>query len=320
MSRLAFTVISRIGTSVAILLAVSVITFLLMHLAPGDPVDVILGDGATAEARAELTEELGLDQPLVQRYWQWMGNVLHGDLGESFRSGTPVLESVAERAPVSLQLLIGAQVLALLLAVPTAVVAAYRADGIFDRLTRASSLALLSMPQFLVGILLIYVFSLNLGWLPATGYVAPGESLGGNLRSLLLPCITLALVEFPTYLRLLRSEMIQTLGQNFILTARAVGLAPWRILIGHALRPSSMSLVTALGINIGRMIGGAVIVEVLFGLPGLGQMLTEAIFRREYLEVQGIVLLVATAFVLINLAVDALYSWLDPRVRLREAS
>lgn len=320
MSRVMFGLSARLGTAGAILLAVSLITFLLMQLAPGDPVDVMLGEGATAEARAELTAQLGLDQPLPQRYWQWLRDVLRGDLGESFRSGTPVLESIVERAPVSVQLLIGAQVLALLLAVPLAVAAAYRADGFFDRLTRAGSLAFLSMPQFLVGILLVYLFSLKLGWLPATGYVAVGESLGGNLRSLMLPCLTLALVEFPTYLRLLRSEMVQTLGQNFILTARSVGLAPWRILIGHALRPSSMSLVTALGINIGRMIGGAVIVEVLFGLPGLGQMLTEAIFRREYLEVQGIVLLVATAFVVINLAVDVLYRWLDPRVRLREAS
>lgn len=303
----------------AVLLAVSLVTFLLMHLAPGDPVDAILGEEATPEARAALVQQLGLDRPLPARYLDWLAGVLRGDFGQSFRTGAPVADAMLQRLPVTLQLLVGAQLLALLLAVPAAVLAARRAGGAFDRGSRAVSVTLMSTPQFLVGILLIYFFSLKLGWLPATGYAAFGEDPARTLRSLTLPVVTLALVEFPTYMRLLRAELIRTLQQNYILTARAVGLAPWRVLMQHALRPSSTSLVTALGINIGRMLGGAVIVEVLFGLPGLGQMLAEAIYQREYLEVQGIVLFVAAMFVLLNLLVDRAYRWLDPRVRVQES-
>lgn len=292
------------------------ITFCLMALAPGDPVVAILGEGATPQAQAALVKQLGLDAPLPVRYLEWLGGVLRGDFGQSFQTGRPVLAAMLERFPVTLELLIGAQLLALVLAIPTAVIAAYRARGIFDRGSQVLAMGLVSTPQFLVGILLIYVFALKLGWLPATGFTPLDESVAGNLRTMILPIVTLALIESPAYMRLLRSEMIQTLQQNFILTARSVGLAPWRILVQHALRPSSLSLVTALGINIGRMIGGAVIVEVLFGLPGLGQMLAEAIYQREYLVVQGIVLFVAVMFVAINFVVDMVYGWLDPRVRV----
>lgn len=311
-------IVRQLVSAAAILLAVSLITFGLMALAPGDPVVAILGEGATPGARAALVQQLGLDEPIPVRYAQWLWGVLQGDFGQSFQSGRPVLDSMLERFPVTLELLVGAQVLALVLAIPTAVISAYRARGLFDQGSQVVAMALVSTPQFLVGLLLIYLFSLVLGWFPATGFTPVTESVSGNLRTMILPIVTLALVESPAYMRLLRSEMIQTLQQNFILTARSVGLAPWRILLQHALRPSSLSLVTALGINVGRMIGGAVIVEVLFGLPGLGQMLADAIYQREYLVVQGIVLFVAVMFVMINFAVDLLYGWLDPRVRLSD--
>lgn len=306
----------QVLVALAILLAVSLITFALMQLTPGDAAIAILGDSATPEALASLRQELGLDLPMWRRYAEWLGGVFGGDLGRSFRSGEPVLASILQRFPVTLQLIVGAQLLALLIAIPTGVYAAYRARGTFDRCTQATAIGLVSMPPFLIGIVLIYVFAVTLGWLPATGYTPMSESVSGNLRALTLPVMTLALAEFPAYMRLLRSEMIQTLQQNFIALARAVGLPPWRILFGQALRPSSLSLVTAVGVNLGRMIGGAVIVEVLFGLPGLGQLLVEAIYQREYLLVQGIVLFVAVAFVLINLLVDMVYGWLDPRVRV----
>jgi peptide/nickel transport system permease protein len=183
-----------------------------------------------------------------------------------------------------------------------------------DHVSLGISLSLLSMPSFLVGTLLIYGLALNLGLFPATGFVPISDGLGANLRSVALPSVTLALVEFPIYMRLLRSEMMQTLRQNFIAVSRAMGLPTWRILIQHALRPSSINLVTVLGINMGRLIGGAVIVEVLFALPGIGQLLVNSIFEKEILVVQGVVLVVATMFVLINATVDLVYRLIDPRL------
>lgn len=306
---------ARLLAALGILLAVSLITFILFQLAPGDAASAILGESATAESLAALRQRLGLDLPLHQRYLNWLGALLQGDLGSMHRSGESVARVLAGRLPVTVELLLAAQLLALVLAIPAAIQAAYRERSWFDRGTQAVSTAFVSAPSFLIGLVLIYVFALKLGWLPATGYVPLGEGLGANLRSLLLPALTLALTEFPVYLRLLRSEMVQTLQQNFILTARALGLPPWRILLQHALRPSSLSLVTMVGINMGRLLGGAVIIEVLFGLPGVGSLLAEAIYQREYAAVQGVVLFVAVAFVLINLLVDACYAWLDPRVR-----
>ena len=304
------------GTLVGILFAVSLITFLLMNLAPGDAALAILGETATAESIATLRQRLGLDVPLLQRYLNWLGGVLTGDLGESFRANEPVLDAIVGRFPVTLQLLLGAQVVALGLALPIGIYTAYRPRSLADKTALGVALAFVSTPPFLIGIILIYVFALQLGVLPATGYVPLGEDLVGNFLTMVLPIATLGLFEFPIYMRLLRSDMIQTLQQNFILLARAIGLPPWRILITHALRPSSLSLITVVGINMGRLIGGAVIVEVLFGLPGVGQLLVDGIYQREYLVVQGVVLFVGVFFVLINTLVDLLYSMLDPRVRV----
>ena len=304
------------GTLVGILFAVSLITFLLMNLAPGDAALAILGETATAESIATLRQRLGLDVPLLQRYLNWLGGVLTGDLGESFRANEPVLDAIVGRFPVTLQLLLGAQVVALALALPIGIYTAYRPRSLADKTALGVALAFVSTPPFLIGIILIYVFALQLGVLPATGYVPLGEDLVGNFLTMVLPIATLGLFEFPIYMRLLRSDMIQTLQQNFILLARAIGLPPWRILVTHALRPSSLSLITVVGINMGRLIGDAVIVEVLFGLPGVGQLLVDGIYQREYLVVQGVVLFVGVFFVLINTLVDLLYSMLDPRVRV----
>lgn len=307
----------RLGaTLIGILFAVSLITFLLMNLAPGDAALAILGETATAESIATLRQRLGLDVPLLQRYLNWLGGVLTGDLGESFRANEPVLDAIVGRFPVTLQLLLGAQVVALGLALPIGIYTAYRPRSVADKAALGVALAFVSTPPFLIGIILIYVFALQLGVLPATGYVSLSEDLAGNFSMMVLPIATLGLFEFPIYMRLLRSDMIQTLQQNFILLARAIGLPPWRILITHALRPSSLSLITVVGINMGRLIGGAVIVEVLFGLPGVGQLLVDGIYQREYLVVQGVVLFVGVFFVLINSLVDLLYSMLDPRVRV----
>lgn len=306
--------VRAVGELCGLLLAVSFVTFLLVNLLPGDPVIAILGETATAEAVAVLREQLGLDEAPLQRYLGWLGGALSGDLGRTFASGDPVATLIAQRLPVTIELLLLAQVLALAMAIPLGIWSAYRVGRASDHASFAVSLTLLSMPAFLVGILLIYAFALNLEWFPATGYTPLRDGILENLRSMALPAATLALIEFPVYMRLLRSEMVNTLQQNFIGVARAMGLPVWRILLQHAFRPSSINLITIVGINIGRLIGGAVIIEVLFALPGIGQLLVTSIFQKEILVVQGVVLVVAFMFVLINAAVDLLYRAVDPRI------
>lgn len=299
---------------IGVLFAVSVVTFLLLNLIPGDPALAILGETATPQSIAVLHAQLGLDLPLPLRFLQWLGHALTGDLGRTFRSGDAVSTLIWQRLPVTLELLVLAQLMALAVAVPLGIWTAYRAGRVVDHISLGLSLSLLSMPSFLVGTLLIYGPALHFGLFPATGFVPVSNGLGANLRSVALPSATLALVEFPIYMRLLRSEMMQTLRQNFIAVTRAMGFPTWRILIQHALRPSSINLVTVLGINMGRLIGGAVIVEVLFALPGIGQLLVNSIFEKEILVVQGVVLVVAFMFVLINATVDLIYRLIDPRL------
>jgi peptide/nickel transport system permease protein len=297
------------------LLAVSIVSFLLVALLPGDVAILILADAATPERVAALRTQLGLDQPLVARYVHWLGNVLSGNLGYAIHSGEATLDVILSRLPITLELIFLTQVAALGISMPLGIWSAYRRGSIVDTATLVGCLSLLSIPAFVIGLLLIYVFALNLQWLPATGFVSLGESLGGNLQSMVLPVASLALVEVPIYLRLLRSEMIGTLQQNFIALARGMGLPTWRILIENALRPSSLNLITVVGINMGRLMGGAIIIEQMFALPGVGQLLVESIYQQEYLMTQGIVLFVATMFIAINLLTDIVYVLVDPRLQ-----
>jgi len=282
---------------------------------PGDPVTLLLGENATPELVDLWRQRFGLDQPLIWRYFTWLGNALSGDFGYSFHTEETVLQLVADRLPVTLEILLITQLLALVLAVPMAVYSAWQKNTWVDKVFMGGSLAFLSMPPFLVGILLIYFFSIGLGWFPATGFTSVNEGLWANLRSILLPAGALALAEFPIYMRLLRADLIQTLQQDFITVARAKGLSTRRILWRHALKPSSFSLLTVIGINIGRLIGGTIIIEVLFALPGIGQLLIQSIFNQDFQVLQGVVLLVAVGFVVVNVAIDALYNWLDPRTK-----
>ncbi|HEX2890542.1 MAG TPA: ABC transporter permease [Vineibacter terrae] len=297
------------------LLAVSAVSFLLVALLPGDVAVLILADSATPERVAALREQLGLDQPLPVRYLQWLGNVLSGDLGRAIHSGEPTLDVILSRLPVTLELILLTQVVALGLAIPFGIWSAYRRGSSVDTATLVACLALLSTPAFVVGLFLIYIFALNLQWLPATGFVPLHEGIGANLQSFVLPVVSLALIEVPVYLRLLRSEMIGTLQQNFIALARGMGLPTWRILLENALRPSSLNLITVVGINMGRLMGGAIIIEQMFALPGVGQLLVESIYQQEYLMTQGIVLFVATMFIVINLLTDLVYALVDPRLQ-----
>jgi peptide/nickel transport system permease protein len=298
-----------------VLFAVSLLTFLIASLLPGDLAYVILGDQATPEKVAALRHDMGLDQPIWLRYLGWVGHVLEGDFGRSFRTGQTVLQAVAERLPVSFELMLLAELGALAIGIPLAIACAVRSGSAFDRFVTGTAFSMLSLPAFLSAILLIYFFAVELRWLPATGYVPFSEDPLGNLRCFVLPALTLALGEWPVLMRVLRSDMIATLQEDYIAMARAKGLKPSRILLVHALKPSSLTLVTVTGINIGRLMGGTVIVESIFALPGIGRLLLGSIYTRDLIILQGVVLCVAVGYVLINFIVDMLYAMLDPRIR-----
>ncbi len=300
---------------VPVVLAVTILTFLIANLLPGDLAVAMLGDQATPENVAALHRQLGLDLPLWQQYLRWLGGVLSGDLGTSHRTGETVLHAIAGRLPVSLELLVMAELGGIVIGVPLAILCAVRPGSAFDRAISALAFGILSVPPFLLAILLIFVFALRLGVLPATAYVPFSEDALGNLRAMTLPGATLALLEWPAIMRVLRSDMISTLQEDYIAMARAKGLRSRRILLVHALKPSSLTLVTVIGLNIGRLIGGAVITESIFALPGIGRLLLEAIYTRDFIVLQGGVLLVAVGYVLVNFLVDLLYAVLDPRIR-----
>jgi peptide/nickel transport system permease protein len=298
-----------------VLFAVTLLTFLIASLLPGDLASTILGDQATPEKVAALRIQMGLDLPLWQRYLHWLWGVLHGDLGRSFRTGETVLAAVTDRLPVSLELMVIAEGMGLLIAIPLAILCAVKSGGTLDRFLTGLAFGKLSLPSFLVAILLIYLFAVQLNWLPATGWVPFAEDPVANIRSFVLPGVTLAFAEWPVLMRVLRSDMIATLQEDYIAMAKAKGLRPARILLVHALKPSSLTLVTVAGINIGRLIGGALIVETIFALPGIGRLLVGAIYARDFIILQGVVLFVAVGFVIVNFVVDMLYAVLDPRIR-----
>jgi len=300
---------------VPVLIAVSLLTFCIASLLPGDLAYVILGDQATPENVAALRHDLGLDQPIWLRYLGWLWHILQGDFGRSFRTGQTVWQAVSDRVPVSFELMILAELIGLAIGVPLAIACAAKAGSAFDRFMTGSAFGLLSVPTFLSAILLIYLFAVELRWLPATGYVPFTEDPVANLRFMVLPALTLGLAEWPGIMRVLRSDMIAALQEDYIALAKAKGLKPSRILFVHALKPSSLTLVTITGINIGRLIGGAVIVETIFALPGIGRLLVGAILTRDLIILQGVVLLVGAGFVIMNFIVDLLYALLDPRIR-----
>jgi len=312
---MAFFVARRLLYLLPVLIAVSLLTFLIASLLPGDLAYTILADQATPENVAALRHDMGLDEPIWWRYLGWLGHVIEGDLGRSFRTGQTVLQALAERLPVSFELMLFAQIIALAIGVPLAIVCAARSGGPFDRFMTGTAFAMLSVPAFLSAILLIYLFAVELRWLPATGYVPFTEDPVGNLRFFVLPSLTLALAEWPGIMRILRSDMIATLQEDYITLAKAKGLKSSRILFVHALKPSSLTLITITGINIGRLMGGTVIVETIFALPGIGRLVVGAIGTRDLIILQGTVLCIACGYVLMNFIVDMLYAVIDPRIR-----
>jgi peptide/nickel transport system permease protein len=307
----------RLAELVAVVLLASVFTFLLASLLPGDPAVAILGPDRAPEDYARVRTELGLDEPVVSRYLDWLGGAVQGDLGRSLLPPhSEVTDRLAAALPVSLELAVLAIGVSVLVAVPLAMWCAHKPGGRVDRWVSAGAFAALSLPQFLVGLLLILVLVKGLGWFPRSDWSRLTDAgLGENLRHAALPVVTIALGEIAIFTRLLRADLVRTLGTDYVRAARARGLSPTRVLARHALRPSSFSFVTLAGVNLGRLIGSTVIVERVFGLPGVGSLLVSAATQGDVRVVQGVVLVVAVIYVAVNGGIDLLYGWLDPRIR-----
>lgn len=298
-----------------VVVLVSALTFLMVDLLPGDAAYQMAGMDASLQEVAALRESLGLDRSMGVRYLEWLVRVGQGDLGLSVRTREPVLNSIADRLPVTVELMVLAQLMALLLAVPVGTLSAQRRESALDKLFSSTAFATMSMPVYVMALVLILLFSLRLGWFPATGYTPLLESPWRNLRSFVLPAASIALVEWVPLMRVLRSDMIAVLQEDYILMARAKGLPPHRILFRHALKPASLTLLTLLGLQVGHLMGGALIVETVFALPGIGRLLVGAVYEQDHNLVQGCILLIAVAYVAVNFVVDALYAVLDPRLR-----
>lgn len=300
---------------ILVLLIVTFFTFILIDLLPGDPAIALLGETATPDQIERVRADLGLDKNVVSRYATWIGDVVTGDLGRSYRNNQPVSDALAQRIPVSLELMALAQIFALVAAVPLGIYTAYRPNRMVDRGSRAVGFGMIAMPPFVFALVLILIFAVKLGWFPSSGYVRFTDNPFENLKTLVLPASTLAIGQVAVYQQLLRADMLATLQEDFVLMAKAKGLSNRWILLRHALRPSSFSLITLAGVNIGRLIGGAVIAEVIFAIPGIGQLLIQSVYNRDFIVLQGALLFTASAYVVINLLIDMLYVFIDPRAR-----
>jgi peptide/nickel transport system permease protein len=306
---------TRLLQLIPVMFIVSAFTFGMTEALPGDPAIAILGESAQQEQIDAVRADLRLDEPLVKRYFLWAGDAIQGDLGKSIRSKQPVSESIKDRLPVNAQVALMTVVFAMLMAIPIGAWAAYRSGRFFDRAATTTAFGLSSIPPFVSALLLVAIVAVKWEWLPVQGWVKPSENLGENFRHLVLPILTLSFTEIAVYSQILRADMTSTLQEDFVLAARARGLPNWHVLAREALRPSSFSLVTLAGVSLGRLIAGTVIVERIFGLPGVGQMTTQAIPQKDFPMLQGGVLVMATVYLLLNLLVDATYPLLDPRVR-----
>lgn len=323
----------KLAQLVVVLFVVTVFSFLLVRFIPGSPEDLLVPAATNTEderanaivqaQKDQVRADLGLDDPLPVQYLSWVSGFVTGDLGNEYARSSvrPVSDKIGPALPASGQLILYSQVLALAVAVPVGVLAAYRQGGIFDRIANASAFGMLSLPNFAVALILAYWVGvqMDVGIAPQ-GYTPFSDDPGEHVRAMILPSVSLALGQIAVYMRLLRSDMIQTLQEDFILMAKSKGISSQRVLWRHALRPSSLTLITVAGLNIGTLIGGTVVIEVIFNIPGMGRLMAESIIGRQYVTLQSCVAIVAIAFVLINGLLDILYSVLDPRIRHVRAS
>jgi len=305
----------RLLATVPLLFFVSLVVFSFVHVLPGDPAVLFLGEEATPETLAKFRTRLGFDRPLVTQYVEWLGRALRGDLGRSLRTNQPVTEAILQRLPVTLELLGAALAVSLAIAIPAGIVSAVKRNSGVDLASTVFALIGFSLPNFWLGLILIYVFALLLRWLPPSGF-APLPAVADNARSLILPALTLGTALAALITRQLRSGMLEVLRQDYVRTAQAKGLGQGVVVAKHALKNALIAVVTVIGLQIGGLLGNTIITESLFALPGVGRLMIDAVFSRDFFIVQGVVLFLAVGYVLSNLIVDVLYSYLDPRIRL----
>jgi peptide/nickel transport system permease protein len=308
-------IIRRILATIPVMAVVALFVFSLLYIAPGDPAAVIAGDQATPADVERIRQSLGLDRPFLVQFGDWVWNIIHANLGTSMFTGLPVTKMIAQRIEPTLSLMAVTLVLAISVAVPLGVVAAWRAGTLLDRAIMTFAVFGFSVPVFVVGYLLAYVFALELEWLPVQGYTPLSEGLWPWFQNLILPAIALGCVYIALIARITRAAMLEVLAQDYIRTARAKGLGQPGILFIHALKNASVPIVTVIGIGIALLIGGAVVTESVFVIPGLGRLTIDAILRRDYPVIQGVVVLFSFLYVLVNLLVDLVYTLLDPRIR-----
>lgn len=308
--------IKRLVSVIPVLLVVSLVIFFIIHITPGDPAAAILGMEATAEQIEQLNEELGFNRPLPEQYISWVAGVLQGDFGNSIFMKMPVTEAIAGHVGPTLSLAILAQVIALILAIPFGMIAAYKRGSATDATLMGLSLFGMAVPSFLLGLLLMLVVGVQLQWLPVAGYASLDKGLWEHLTYLILPAISLGTIQAALITRMTRSSMLDVLNLNYIKTARAKGLQEWRVLVKHAFRNAFLPILTVIGQTFGTLVTGAVVVETIFNIPGLGQLIMNSITRRDFTVIQGVVMAVTVMYIFINLIIDLLYGVVDPRVRL----
>jgi peptide/nickel transport system permease protein len=305
----------RLASTIPVLLIVSVLVFLMLRLTPGDPAAVLAGDAATTEQIAQIRTSLGLDRSIVEQYLIWFGHLLTGDLGQSYYYKTEVTTLIAQRLEPTVSLALITIVIAVAVSVPLGVLAAWRFGGWLDRTLMAFSVMGFSVPVFVLAYLLIWLLSLQLGWLPVQGYKRLAEGFGPWLYQLILPSITLSVIYIALIARVTRASVLETLGEDYIRTARAKGLPEVKVLMRHALTNAAVPIVTVIGIGIALLIGGVVVTESVYAIPGLGRLTVDAVLARDFPTIQGVILLFSLVYVMINLLVDLSYVFFDPRIR-----
>jgi len=305
----------RLLATIPVMTIVALFVFLLLRLTAGDPAAIIAGDNATSEQVAQIRTRLGLDRPIPQQFVIWLGRILHGDLGESFFFKKKVTDLILDRVEPTLALTVCTIVLTVLLAVPLGTMAAYRQGTWVDRLVMEVSVLGFSVPVFVIGYALIYIFAVSLAWLPVQGYQRLADGLGGCVERLVLPSCTLAVIYVALIARITRASVLEVLSADYVRTARAKGLAEVAVLLRHVLRNASVPIVTIIGLGIALLIGGVVVTESVYSIPGLGRLVVDAVLARDYPTIQAVVLVFSVVYVVINLLVDLTYTVLDPRIR-----
>ncbi len=306
----------RLLSLIPVLAVVTIAIFLIIHITPGDPAAAILGIEASQEEIQKLNQDLGLDRPILEQYTSWVANVFKGDLGDSIFMNQPVSVAIAEHATPTLSLAILAQVIAIILAIPFGIIAAYKRGSIADYTLMGVSLLGMALPSFLLGLFLMLFVGVKLQWLPVAGYEPLSSGLWEHMKYLILPGISLGTIQAALITRMTRSSMLEVLNLNFIKTARSKGLHEMKVLFKHAFRSAFLPILTVIGQTFGTLVTGAVVVEAIFNIPGLGQLILNSIARRDFAVIQGVVLVVTLMYVTINLIIDLLYGAVDPRVRL----